>query len=210
MQSRETRSPGNHRTKHLQQLLDGYRSADEREDGYLERMKSLLSQSASPFCRDNYQPGHFTASSFVLSPDGTELLLIYHSKLHRWLQPGGHFEAEDSDAAAAARREVQEEVGLVDLKSLSGPLVLTPACKPSDAAALFDLDIHPIPERGNSPPHEHFDLRFLWKAPHREATAGSDALKCRWVPLTKVPSIESDESVTRAVSKIQQLPWGRG
>ena len=49
----------------------------------------------------------------------------------------------------AARREVEEEVGLSELEPLE------PGGSP-----VFDVDIHPIPARGTDPSHHHFDLRF--------------------------------------------------
>ncbi len=83
--------------------------------------------------RNEFSPGHFTASGFVGSPDGTSLLLIHHGRLHRWLQPGGHMEAGDATVEAAARREVAEETGIADLVRLGH--------------GLLRIDAHPIPER---------------------------------------------------------------
>ena len=114
--------------------------------------------------------------------------MIHHSKLHRWLQPGGHVDPEDADVFAAARREVEEEVGLVDLSLVH--------------ASVFDLDVHEIPARKSDPRHAHFDVRILLRAPHRNAVAGSDANAVRWVPLSEVNGEESDESVMRAVRKL--------
>ena len=154
-------------------------------------MRRLLEGQGDPFARSNWRPGHFTCSSFVLSPDLDSLLLIFHLRLDRWLQPGGHVEAEDVDMFAAARREVLEETGVDGLQLANG-------------AKLFDLDIHQIPGRVDEPAHEHFDLRFLFVAPGLEATAGSDAVKLRWVGLAEVAAIESDASVMRAVEKLQR------
>ncbi len=70
----------------LNELLSRYRAKDEREDEYLLNMKRLILGSAAPFSRIQFEPGHFTASAFVLSPDQQNLLMIFHSKLQRWLQ----------------------------------------------------------------------------------------------------------------------------
>lgn len=152
----------------------------------------MLALAAHDDCRSrsHFVPGHFTASSFVLAPDDA-LLLIYHSKLERWLQPGGHVDPTDIDLEAAARRELREEAGLVDVE------LLTPAP--------FDLDVHTIPARKSEPEHAHFDVRFLFRAPSRDIQAGSDALDARWVPLHAVREVESDASVMRAVRKLRRL-----
>lgn len=179
------------RRSDLIQLLEAHTGSTALERDYRERMLALVNAGSDPFMRHNYRPGHFTCSSFVLSPTFDALLLIFHSKLRRWLQPGGHVEGEDRDVFAAARREVSEETGVEDLRLLDG-------------RTLFDLDIHQIPGRAKEPGHEHFDLRFLFVAPSLQATAGSDALDFQWVRLKEVSNLESDASVMRAVEKLMQ------
>lgn len=171
--------------------LQRFEPEDDRERDFQARMTELARSGSDPFSRDNYIPGHFTASSFVLSKDKANLLLIFHSKLQRWLQPGGHVDPTDVDLLAAARREVQEETGIGAMDPLR--------------AGLFDLDIHPIPERRGAPAHEHFDLRYVFTAHDDAYSAGSDAVAARWVPLAEVHAIESDESVQRAVRKLQRV-----
>jgi 8-oxo-dGTP pyrophosphatase MutT (NUDIX family) len=136
-----------------------------------------------------------TASAFVLDPSRARLALILHKKLGRWLQPGGHVELTDRDLEAAARREVLEETGL-------GSLVCV-------ACGIFDVDVHEIPARKDEPRHAHFDVRFAFVADSDEARAASDEISgFRWVELTALSgaaSIETDESVLRAVRKLAQV-----
>lgn len=172
----------------LGDLLAAHVPVDAREAAWLARMRSLLDVPGDPFDRRHVTPGHFTASAFVLSPERDALLLIFHGKLHRWLQPGGHVEPGDVDVVAAARREVSEEVGL-EAVSLAAP-------------GIFDVDVHEIPAIKGDPPHEHHDVRFLFQAPSRSFAAGSDATAARWVPLDAMASIDTDESVLRAVRKL--------
>ncbi|MBI5607975.1 MAG: NUDIX domain-containing protein [Deltaproteobacteria bacterium] len=156
-------------------------------------MLELLDRGTRSLDRDHYEPGHFTASAFVLSPDRSSLLLIYHGKLHRWLQPGGHFEPSDADLECAARREVAEETGLTDLELLALPL---------------DLDIHTIPARRDQPEHAHLDVRLLFRSRKIAVRAGDDANDCRWLPLAEFDDDAilglSDESVQRAVRTIRR------
>jgi hypothetical protein len=121
--------------------IGDYRPSDPRERAFQERMLELLTLPA-PTSRQQFVPGHLTASAFVLSPERDAVLLILHKKLQLWLQPGGHIEADDVSLLAAARREVAEEVGLELPASVTG--------------AVFDLDIHLIPARKDEPAHEHF------------------------------------------------------
>ena len=174
----------------LQGLLAAHTPADEREAEHLQRCVELAKGAGNSACRDHFVPGHFTSSGFVLPPEGEELLLIFHGKLDRWLQPGGHLEHGDADPLAGARREVAEEVGLLELELVS--------------AGLFDVDVHEIPARRAEPAHEHFDLRFLFRARTRAVAAGSDARDVRWVAWTAVNEHESDASVMRAVEKLRR------
>jgi 8-oxo-dGTP pyrophosphatase MutT (NUDIX family) len=174
----------------LRRALLAHRPVDAREHGHLHRMLDLL-DADSPFSRSHLHPGHFTASAFVVSPDGAELLLIAHPTLGLWLQPGGHIEREDADVVAAARREVIEETGITALEL------------PADAPFLFDVDIHHIPAnpRKGEGPHEHFDLRVLFRTADR-SLGGLGELVARWVPLAEVADAGSDDSVLRAVRKL--------
>ena len=172
----------------LRARLTAFEPADELEATHRARMFELLARPDA-FSRSCFDPGHFTASAFVLSPDGVDLLLILHAKLGLWLQPGGHVDPEDVDLLAGARREVEEETGIAEL-TVEG--------------ALLDVDIHRLPPhpKKDEPGHEHFDVRFLFRAASRDFVAGSDALDARWVPLAEVASAGTDESVERAVRKL--------
>jgi len=172
----------------IRELIRGHRPSDPLEERHLVSLEALLEiADHDPFDRVSFVPGHITASAFVVSPDRLELLMIYHGKLHRWLQPGGHVEVDDPTVEAAAIREVREETGLV----LTGP------------GTLFDIDVHSIPARKGDPAHRHYDIRYSFEAPVAGAVmAGDDAVDVRWVRLADVPELASDASVLRPLRKI--------
>jgi 8-oxo-dGTP pyrophosphatase MutT (NUDIX family) len=178
------------RIQHLQRWLSQLAPRDGEEAGHLEHMRALAQASGDPCRRDHFAPGHFTASAFILSPERDALLLIFHGKLARWLQPGGHVDDDDQDLLATARREAAEEVGLSRLELL--------------APAPFDVDVHEIPALRGDPPHRHYDVRFLFRAETREVQAASDAKAARWVPLCEIKLELTDRSVMRAVEKLRR------
>ena len=167
--------------------LERYRPLDGREQAFQARMLSLL-DTAEPWSRTQYGPGHLTSSAFVLSPDGAAVLLIFHRKLGIWIQPGGHIEPADGSLLAAAQREVSEEVGV----TLEDP-----------ATSIFDVDIHAIPARKAEPQHEHFDVRFCLRARSLTLATSDEVVDARWVPLSQVAQVTADESVLRAVRKLR-------
>ena len=173
--------------------LEAHPCEDSLESAHRARMLELLSSEGDPFSRHHFEPGHFTASAFVLSPDGMHLLLIYHAKLKLWLQPGGHVDAADENIVAAACREAEEETGIRDYDL------------DSDVPGFLDLDIHGIPPnpKKGEPAHEHFDVRVLLRTRSEVIHAGSDALDAKWVPIADVEGIATDESVMRAVRKLR-------
>ena len=73
----------------LRQELQSFQCLYDGENEDHDAMLKLLDSSA-PFHRRQFEPGHFTASAFVLHPSNDSILLIFHEKLRLWLQPGGH------------------------------------------------------------------------------------------------------------------------
>lgn len=177
------------RRARLHEDLLRYAPHDAVEAAHVARMRALIESDGDPFAGARYAPGHFTASAFVLAPEGSELLLIHHAKLGLWLQPGGHIEPDDATVLDAARREVLEEVGLADLEL---------ACE-----GLFDVDVHRIPARKDALAHEHFDVRFLFRAKTRAFAASDEVNGAKWSALPAIESSGTDESVLRAVRKLR-------
>ena len=176
-------------------MLTAFDAQTSIEADYRQEMLALC-RSSAPFSRAQFTPGHFTASAFVLSADRSSLLLIHHAKLHRWLQPGGHIEADDASLVDAATREVMEECSLKasDLELLSN--------RP------FDLDIHEIPARRDEPTHLHFDVRFLFRCLTDKAQASDEVLDLAFVELGRINEHQSDQSVMRAVGRLQAITYG--
>lgn len=183
---------GDPRIAAVRELLHAYLPTDPHERSHRDAMLRLTSglPPENPFSRDSFHPGHLTASAFVLSPDRSSVLLVFHNKLQRWLQPGGHFDPEDEDVFAAACRELQEETGL-SASSIERV-----------AGGLFDVDMHEIPPLRGQPAHHHFDLRVLFWSRTWEVSPGSDAEGVRWTPLGDINEQQSDASVVRAVHKL--------
>lgn len=132
-------------------------------------------------------PGHLTGSAWLVNPDRSRVLLTHHLKLDKWLQLGGHADG-DPDLLAVALREAREESGLTELRVVS--------------RAVFDVDRHWIPPRKNDPGHYHYDLRFQIEADSAAPLAiTSESKDLAWVELSRVTSLNPEESMARMVRK---------
>lgn len=153
------------RTAKLQDLLLQYNSIDPKEQVYKQQMLDMLRLCPNSFHRGCI-PGHFTASAWLLNKDSTEVLMLHHAKLDKWLQLGGHCDG-DTDVLQVAIKEASEESGLSNIE----PVFET----------IFDLDIHLIPQFKDDTPHYHYDVRFLLQAKgSSEFIRNNEAKDLKW------------------------------
>ena len=130
------------------------------------------------------RPGHLTASALVVDHDASHVLLLHHTKLERWLQPGGHADGE-ANLARVALTEATEETGIVGLE------IIDPA---------VDIDIHNVAPPGDEP-ILHYDVRFVVLAPvGAEPTGNHESTEIRWVPLGELMDYELDPGTHRLIA----------
>ncbi|MCW1887759.1 NUDIX hydrolase [Luteolibacter flavescens] len=181
---------------HRQPLLDqlaAYAAKHPDETETVQRFAGFVAAEADCFER-SLAIGHVTGSAWIVSADGSQVLLTHHAKLDRWLQLGGHADG-DPDVLAVALKEAREESGLSDFEPVG--------------SGIFDLDIHPIPARKGDPEHLHYDVRYLLRATGSTAyTVSDESHDLRWVPLDGVAELTGEESMLRMVEKwrISLLP----
>jgi 8-oxo-dGTP pyrophosphatase MutT (NUDIX family) len=171
----------------LRRLLEAHQPSTPYEAEHLASILKVLSTKRSAFDRLEYEPGHITASAFVVHPSEPAAALMKHRKIGRWLQPGGHVEPDDSDIESAARREVEEEIGISQLSSFG----------------VTDVDVHVFPARADQPEHLHLDVRIGF-------VAGSDALfdsgesdGVRWATFAEMRTME--ESLARPARRLEAM-----
>lgn len=169
--------------------LKTYDAAEEEKLFVVKFLNLLLHPHA--FHR-HHLPGHITGSAWIVDQSKEFVLLTHHTKLNKWLQPGGHADG-DENILNVARREAEEETGLMDLKLLQN--------------GIFDIDIHTIPARKEFPEHLHYDVRFLFQADKHESlfmTKESDALA--WVAVDQLALLtQENTSIIRMANKMSVL-----
>lgn len=159
---------------------------DDELDAERARILDLLTSHGAALADRSTEPGHLTGSALVVDASGERVLVMFHAKLQRWLQPGGHADG-DHELAGVALREATEETGIVGLR------VMVPA---------VDVDIHEIPRRGETATHLHLDLRFVVVAPAGAVLLGnheSEAL--RWVTVDELRDLADEPGLLRLAER---------
>jgi 8-oxo-dGTP pyrophosphatase MutT (NUDIX family) len=152
----------------------------------LELILQLLECTPHPFSRDQFTPGHITASGLVLAPDDLHVLLVHHRRLDRWLLPGGHAEPGDDTITASARREVIEETGATVTQAVS----------------IAGADVHGIPAARGEPYHLHHDLLFAFRAASLEIRVSEESHAVVWCHPAEFESRQIPGNVQRAYRRI--------
>ena len=166
----------------LKDKLHNYRSKHPSEHVTVGKCLKLLEAAPECFRRDAF-PGHFTASAWTIARASRSTILVYHTKLGKWVQPGGHADGE-KDLLLAAKRELEEETGIEAL--------------PFQGDSIFDIDIHTIPSIGREGAHKHYDVRFLFTVHDRRPLRVSDeSIDVVWVSLNDLQHYTQEESILR-------------
>ena len=173
-------------------LVSGF--ADDSDGEALksrELVLMMLACTPAPFSREQFTPGHVTATGLVLAPDEERVLLVHHRRLDRWLLPGGHVEPDDASPGAAARREVIEETGAVFARDEDPPLA--------------GIDVHGIPAKGAEPYHLHHDLIFFFRAIADQLQVSAESHDVVWCHPRDFDRYVVPRNVRRAYRRIPEL-----
>ena len=170
---------------------DPQRSAQHLRDALLadpdtvearERVLGLLDRHGETLADRTTAPGHLTGSALVVDQAGERVVVLLHTKLRRWLQPGGHADG-DHELAGVALKEATEETGIEGLR------VLVPA---------VDLDVHEVDHGDALGAHLHLDLRFVVVAPADARIVGNhESTDLRWVDLDELAALADEEGILR-------------
>ena len=140
----------------LVDALNRFRPCNEQEETDKNQILSLLSGGQDLYTRDN-PVAHLTASSWVVSPDRKQVLLVYHNLYRSWAWMGGHADG-DRDLCRVALRETREESGLQDLTLVS-----------PDIFSLESLTVDGHEKHGKYvSSHLHLNVTYLLEADPRQ------------------------------------------
>ena len=180
--------------KIISKYLEIFPEEAERQSNLI---KYLEEHEENEITNWNNFDGHICAGGFIYSLQDKKFLLLHHKALNMYLHPGGHVDPDDISTLSAAKREIQEETGVVDLEQ--GKIV-------DDELIPIDIDTHVIKrnEKKNLPEHYHFELRYLFvidkikniKIDTEEST------NYKWVDIDVLYKESSYENITRKIEKL--------
>ena len=171
------------------ELLSSYESHDAGQRDVRDDMLRFANEFGDQSLHRTCEPGHFTASAIVVERGTDRFIVLFHAKLEKWLQPGGHVDGS-SNLPAAALREAKEETGIVGLQV---------------ALPVIDLDIHEV-RPPKEAPHLHYDVRFVVLAPTGSLPVRNhESRDIRWVTFDDLDSLNVDVSVTRLAQRGLEL-----
>lgn len=97
----------------MRQIRD-YRPFNEQEMMDQIMILESLKRGKDVFYRDK-KDAHMTASAWVVNPERTKALMVYHNIYDSWSWMGGHADGNE-DLLAVALQEAQEESGLTNVR----------------------------------------------------------------------------------------------
>lgn len=134
----------------------------------------------------------FVATVYIL--DESQVLLIFHKKLGKWLPPGGHLEPNELPHEGAIR-EAKEETGL-DVELILQENLWIDRWNAKSIPRPYFCMIEEIPERPGEPAHKHIDQLFVAKPLHKNLVHNDiETNGCRWFTADEVANLKGDVDI---------------
>lgn len=126
-----------------------YRPCNAQEQRDQALILDFLEKNGDAFLRSNLL-AHMTASSWIVNPERTKTLMVYHNLYDSWSWTGGHADGE-TDLLSVALREAREETGIEHVRPLSPEIF---------SLEVLTVDGHE--KRGEYvPSHLHMNVTYL-------------------------------------------------
>lgn len=130
-----------------------FRAGDDREAQEQRMILEMIDRLGDAILTRESEIAHMTASSIIVSPDRRRTLMAFHRIYDSWAWTGGHADGE-SDFEAVARREAQEETGILGLRRLGRGI-----------ASVEILPVWAHVKRGRAVgSHLHLNVSYLFEA----------------------------------------------
>lgn len=181
----------------IEAILDACRPDCEQERQDLRLMRLYLSKFDDLLLRTN-EMAHFTASSWIVSPDRERVLMAYHNIYQSWSWTGGHADG-DGDLLAVALREAREETAVQRVspvleRPLSAEILTVPAHWKRGAYVAA---------------HLHLNVTYLLEADDRQplAVKPDENSDVRWFSLDEAVAASTEPEMRIVYQKLNGKLW---
>lgn len=140
----------------LYEEIKQYQPKNEQEMNDKTAMLDFMEKNDDCLLRSN-QIAHFSASVWIVNPERTKVLMIYHNIYDSWSWVGGHADGEE-DLAVVALRELQEETGVENAHLVSDDII---------SLEILTVDGH-VKHGAYVPSHLHLNVTYLAEADEHE------------------------------------------
>lgn len=183
----------------LKEILAVYLTLFPGERERIQRVTDFVGVTTAEglYSRKNFN-GHITTSAFIVNLATSEMLLLRHKVLNRWLQPGGHAEGDSSLQASALREAVEETEIPAD--------ALAYMAVSSHSDVPFDIDPHHIPANAKKEEDEHYHLDFRYIFAYTGGVHShynpDESTGLRWV---KFEELKNDATFAGVIIKLEKF-----
>ena len=175
----------------LKQAILSYQPFNGQEKIDQETIQKYLQTQENLLTREN-EAVHFTASAWIVNPEWTKTVMVYHHIYDSWSWVGGHADGE-ANLLKVAEIEAKEETGLTIVKPVSDEI--------------FSLEVLSVKEHWKKgkliPEHLHLNLTFLFEAPEHALTINPEENSAvAWILLTDVVDKSSEPEMKPIYQKL--------
>lgn len=180
--------------KSLKEKIQAFKPYNEQEEMDQSFMLEFIEHNEDYLTREN-RVAHFTASNWIVNPERTKVLMIYHNIYQSWAWTGGHADG-DEDLLHVARKEAEEESNLGHLKLLSDGIF-----------SLEVLTVNGHVKRGKYvSSHLHLNCTFLFEANENEILKikEDENSGVQWIPLEESTKITNEANMVPIYKKLNE------
>ena len=124
-----------------------------------------------------------TVSACIVHED--KVLLLLHTKLKKWLFPGGHVDPNESLDDATVR-EVKEETGLDFVFSQKSPIA---SMEKRSCALPFHANVHNVGD------HDHYCAYYLGTVKNPNFIRNHESQDIQWFTLNEVEQLNAPDDI---------------
>ncbi len=115
------------------------------------------------------------------------VLLVLHTKLNKWLFPGGHIDENETPDQAVVR-EVKEETGLDFKPSDYGPIDYTSDIIERNAVP-FHANVHSVGD------HDHYVSLYMGTVDSEKLEISPESKDARWFTIEEIDRLDTNENI---------------